>query len=191
MPLMNAPLTSMLTQLNSNNNDDTLYADDSDSSTANENDKNCHDDNLITHTFVTNPTDFTNNLRRIAIDNNLTHAALNMILELINPAYPFLLRTARNLLRTPRKLEMISFDNGEMYYYGIQKCLLRKLQNSGLNDEILTINLIINIDGLPVFKSSRTNLWPILGRTDDIVDTRPFMIACFCGEGKPINIEKY
>lgn len=55
--------------------------------------------------------------------------------------------TARNLLCIPRKLETISFDNGEMYYYGIQKCLLSKSQNGGLNDEILTINLIINIDG--------------------------------------------
>jgi len=30
----------------------------------------------------------------------------------------------------------------------------------GLNGEILTINLIINIDGLPLFKS-RTDLWSI------------------------------
>lgn len=86
-----------------------------------------------------------------------------MILKLINPAYPFLPRTARNLLRTPKKLEIISFDNGEMHYYGIQKCLMCKLQNGELNDEISTINLIINIDGLPVFKSSRTDLWSILG----------------------------
>lgn len=77
-----------------------------------------------------------------------------------------------------------------MYYYGIQKCLTRKLQNGGMNGEISTINLIINIDGFPVFKSSRTDLWPILG-SDDIVDSRPFIIACFCGEGKPINLEKY
>lgn len=93
---------------------------------------------------------------------------------------------------TPRKLETISLDNGEMYYYGIQKCLTPKLQSSGFNGEIsTTINLIINIDGLPVFKSSRTDLWPILDRSDNLVDLRPFMIACFCGEGKPINLEKY
>jgi len=88
-------------------------------------------------------------------------------------------------------LETISFDNGEMYYYGIQKCLTRKLQNGGLRGEISIINLIINIDSLPIFKSSRTNLWPMLARSDDIVDSCPFMIACFCGEGKPINLEKY
>lgn len=183
----------MFAELKSNNmiHDDTytLYTDNNDNSTA-EN-ENYKDNGLVTHTFEINPVNFTNNLRRIAIENNFTHAALNMILELINPAYPFLPRTARNLLHTPRELETISFDNGEMYYHGIQKCLMRKLQNGGLNSEISTINLIINIDGLPVFKSSRTDLWPILGRSDDIVDSRPFMIACFCGEGKPINLEKY
>ncbi|KYN29083.1 hypothetical protein ALC57_01489 [Trachymyrmex cornetzi] len=78
-----------------------------------------------------------------------------------------------------------------MYYFGIEKDLTHKLQNGGLNGEILTIKLIINIDGLPLFKSSRTDMWPILGRSDDTVDSRPFMIACFCGEGKPINLEKY
>ncbi|KYN29084.1 hypothetical protein ALC57_01490 [Trachymyrmex cornetzi] len=78
-----------------------------------------------------------------------------------------------------------------MYYFGIEKGLTHKLQNGGLNGEILTIKLIINIDGLPLFKSSRTDLWPILGRSDDTVDSRPFMIACFCGEGKPTNLEKY
>jgi len=182
----------MLTELNSNNIDEayTLYTDDSDSSTA-EIDENYDDNDLITHTFKINPTNFINNLRRLAIDNNLIHAALNMILKLINPAYPFLPRTARSLLRTPRKLETTSFDNGEMYYHGIQKCLMRKLQNSGINSEISTVNLIINIDGLPVFKSSRIDLWPILGRSDDIVVSRPFMIACFCGEGKPIILETY
>ncbi|KYN30268.1 hypothetical protein ALC57_00273 [Trachymyrmex cornetzi] len=53
-----------------------------------------------------------------------------------------------------------------MYYFGIEKGLTHKLQNGGLNGEILTIKLIINIDGLPLFKSSRTDLWLILGRSD-------------------------
>lgn len=142
-----------LIELNSNNMDDIyiLDTDDSDSSTV-ENNENHNDNGLITHTFQINPANFTNNLCKIAIDNNLTHAALNMILELINPAYQFLSRTAKNLLRTSRKkLETIYFDNGEMYYYGIQKCLMRKLQNGGINGEILTIKLIINIDGLLVY----------------------------------------
>ncbi|KYM97838.1 hypothetical protein ALC62_11463 [Cyphomyrmex costatus] len=166
----------------------TLDTENDDKSTFdNENNNN----GLTTYTFAINPANFTNNLRKLAIDNNLTHAALNKILELIHPAYPFLPCTARNLLRTPRKLETISFDNGEMYYFGVEKCLTHKLQSGQLNKEILTINLIINIDGLPLFKSSRTELWPILGRSDDLVDSRPFMIACFCGEGKPVNLEKY
>lgn len=83
----------MFTEVNSNNMDNntyTLYIDDNDSFTA-ENNENYNNNGLITHTFLISPTNFTNNLRRLAIDNNLTHAALNMILELINPAYPFLL----------------------------------------------------------------------------------------------------
>jgi len=76
-----------------------------------------------------------------------------------------------------------------MCYYGIQRSLIHKLQNR-LNNKISTINLIINVDGLPIFKSSRINLWPILGRSD-ILDSHPFMIVCFCVEEKPVNLEKY
>lgn len=113
------------------------------------------------------------------------------ILNLINPAYPFLPSTAKILLHTPRKVETIPCDNGKMCYFGVKHCLIRKLRNGGLKQNIPIVKLIINIDGLPIFKSSSTNLWPILGRSDDLVDDRPFMIACFCGEGKPSNFDHY
>lgn len=149
------------------------------------------DKNIVMHTFSVNPNTFTNDLRRLANVHNFTHAALDEILKLISPAYTFLPSTAKTLLHTPRKVETIPFDNGDMCYFGVEYCLIRKLQNGGLKQNISTIKLIINIDGLPIFKSSSTNLWPILGRSDDLVDDRVFMIACFCGEGKPSNLDHY
>jgi len=57
----------MLTELNSNNIDESyaLYTDDSDSSTA-EIDENYDDNGLITYTFEINPINFINNLRKLA-----------------------------------------------------------------------------------------------------------------------------
>ena len=53
-----------------------------------------------------------------------------------------------------------------------------------------TIFLKININGLPLFKSSKTQFWPIFC---DIayLDTAPFIVGLFCGESKPTDIFAY
>lgn len=45
------------------------------------------------------------------------------------------------------------------------------------------INMHVNIDGLPLFKSSQMSLWPILIRFENYF--RPLPVAVFCGYGKP------
>jgi hypothetical protein len=45
------------------------------------------------------------------------------------------------------------------------------------------VDIKLNIDGLPLFKSSRLNLWPILMIVNNVL--RPLPIAVFCGIGKP------
>lgn len=46
----------------------------------------------------------------------------------------------------------------------------------------------INIDGLPLFKSSKTQLWPILAKFHN---SEPFLVSLFCGTGKPEPVEDY
>jgi len=70
-------------------------------------DESRKDKDIIMHTFSVNPKTFTNDLRRLANVHNLTHAALDEILNLINPAYKFLPSIAKILLHTPRKVETL------------------------------------------------------------------------------------
>ena len=49
----------------------------------------------------------------------------------------------------------------------------------------------MNFDGLPLFKSSSTQFWPILARVCDPVETDPFMIGLYCGQKKPANLDEY
>lgn len=49
--------------------------------------------------------------------------------------------------------------------------------------------LQINIDGLPLFKSSSTEFYPILGLCSNLNNQSPFATACFCGTGKPLPVE--
>ena len=50
------------------------------------------------------------------------------------------------------------------------------------------IDLIINVDGLPIFKSTGAQLWPILSH---FAGKQPFTIALFYGTSKPSNPQEF
>lgn len=49
----------------------------------------------------------------------------------------------------------------------------------------MCLKLQINVDGLPLFRSSSTQFWPILGFVQNLPNHKPFVIALFAGNGKP------
>jgi len=57
----------------------------------------------------------------------------------------------------------------------------------------VTLQININIDGLPLLKSSKSQLWPILGK---VVGTQnqfiePFLIGAFHGNNKPSSVAQF
>lgn len=53
------------------------------------------------------------------------------------------------------------------------------------------LDLQINIDGLPLFKSTRRQFWPILGRFINIDQKEPFIVCIFSGTSKPNDLDDY
>ena len=70
--------------------------------------------------------------------------------------------------------------------FGFEKYYFNFLSNPANNCDIL--ELIINTDGLPLFKSASTQLWPILAKVNL---GKPSVVALFCGKSKPDSIEEY
>lgn len=100
-------------------------------------------------------------LQEWTIKNNITHVALNQLLCRIKPKYPELPTDARTLLGTPRKINLDIVPPGHYYHFGLSKCietLLSRYPSQNLN----CIEVNINIDGLPLFKSSSRQVYPIL-----------------------------
>jgi hypothetical protein len=80
-------------------------------------------------------------------------------------------------------LAIKQIDGGEYHHHGIKNALLRKkMQNLSSLD---TIKIDIGIDGIPLFRSSNTTMWPILGRITNTTYKKPFVIGAFVGHGKP------
>ena len=82
-------------------------------------------------------------------------------------------KDSRTLLKIDQKAASTTLFNGKYTYFGVRK--LKRLWQQ-------TINLMVNIDGLPLFKSSSLQLWPVLIRFSSF---KPVPVALYCGYKKP------
>lgn len=116
-------------------------------------------------------------IKNWALDFNISHAALNSLLEILNMRIDNVLpKDARTLLDTNRENLHISISApGRYWHNGLIKCLKKIYDNvSCLPNEI---SLYINVDGLPVFNSSRYQFWPILCTISEITNLAPFVVG--------------
>lgn len=99
-------------------------------------------------------------IRLWAIKHNITRNALCELLKiLISFGLTWLPADARTLLRTPKTVEIKSRANGKVWYSGIKRNLHQLLRNV---NQSISLELNINVDGVPLFKGSRHEFWPIL-----------------------------
>lgn len=139
--------------------------------------------------------EFKQKLRLWALKNEVTHRCINDIITLIKSKYPFLKDDARTLLQTPRHISNVGkLFNGEIVYFGIKSNLIAKLKNQNnihLVDKQLRLH--VNIDGIPIYNSSAIEFWPILVHCKNFNNNteKPFVVAIFCGVGKPTPLADY
>lgn len=115
-----------------------------------------------------------------------THAALNTLLGILRTHGHILPKDSRTLLATPTGFEIKNVCGGQYTYYGLEPGILHYLSlKPSFTD---SIDLIINIDGLPIFKSSKTHFWPILAKFDD---SEPFLVSLYYGNNKPDPVQDY
>lgn len=123
--------------------------------------------------FVNDP-DSTNNSSIITRDENtlenqlvdwinehrISKRAVNDLLSVLNAVGgQSLPKDYRTLLKTDTNIEIVSNAGGDYWYNGMKKCLTQIFSNLDRN---LTIRLNFNIDGLPLYKSSKHTFYPIL-----------------------------
>lgn len=81
---------------------------------------------------------------------------------------------------------------GSFYYFGILNSLGKTFENLSFKfPDRHVFKLQLNIDGLPLFRSSSLQFWPVLGILQDCVIKRPVLIALFCGVSKPTSLSDY
>lgn len=98
-----------------------------------------------------------NKLKCWATDHSIAHTAIRDILKTLNEEIPNLDLPidGRTLMETDRniKKQLLPLSGGLYWNYGVEKALLNALTHQNINAN-MTIQLKINIDSLPLFKSS-------------------------------------
>jgi hypothetical protein len=130
---------------------------------------------------------------------NISHAALSALLLLLRFYFPYLPKDARTVMKTPRSCAVRTVGSGTYFHFAIWPTLsrLKPLLNfftsnfNACSRKVTNILLQINIDGLPIFKSSSVQFWPILGKVSQPINSEPFLIGIFHGNQKPSNLDEY
>ncbi|CAG9812980.1 unnamed protein product [Phaedon cochleariae] len=134
--------------------------------------------------------DFKTNLISWAIQYHIEHAALNSLLKLVKNAKidpSNIPSDSRTLLKTPRQIEYHSVAPGTYSHIGLYKAIEYLLRGRTPPEKI---DILVNIDGLPLSKSSGSQIWPILCS----IHNMPFgvaLIGVYHGYKKPANSNEF
>ena len=126
-----------------------------------------------------------------AVQNCITHNALRDLLCLLHKLHPNLPKDPRTLFSLSYEFTIDNTAGGQYYHFGIASTLSHQFQLKLYSK----INLQLNIDGLPLFKSSDKQLWPILALTEENhkfeMHIQPFVIGVYAGDRKPCSAVDY
>lgn len=123
-------------------------------------------------------------LKQWATKNRETHRSVNELLSILIKQGHSLPMDARTLLSTPQDKTSVGKCGGQYKYYGLEKGIHQFLSQTASN----AVHLSVNIDGIPLFKSSGIQFWPILAKFSHF---DPFIVAIFCGQKKPSPLEEF
>lgn len=150
-------------------------------------------------------------LRKWVIDHNVSRRSVNSLLRILRGfGLNWLSTDSRTLCKSPRTTNIYTMVDGQYWYDGVEANIRRSFSNITSN---LTLDLNVNVDGVPLMKSSSAQFWPILSNVHselrnnntcytctfhqmkiyfaDFPDIEPFVIAIWCGKKKPSDVNAF
>jgi len=121
---------------------------------------------------------------------NVSQVAVTDLLSILHPYHPDLPQAAKTLLCTKRKVEVKMVSGGEYYYFGLSYWLKSVLESGMYECAVEQLTIHVNIDGIPLFRSSLACLWPILCSVEELEGT-VFPVAIYCSNQKPKFVDDY
>ena len=115
-----------------------------------------------------------------------TIAAFAQLLRDIGHDVP---KDARTIMKTKVHNRTNQLNSNNFVHLGLTEGLKKKIVAG--DKKLAELILQFNIDGLPLWRSSRTQFWPIICRIINAEDGSEFMVSLHCGEGKPTSLKAF
>nr|CAK26780.1 TPA: transposase domain-containing protein [Ciona intestinalis] len=134
-----------------------------------------------------------NNLINWVNAHQIKHNAVDELLKILKQnGHPDLCSTSRTLMSTPRSITITVKSAMEYYYFNILHqivSIVHMYSTAKETNNLDVLDLSINIDGLPVFSSTKSSFWPVLACITNITPQIVFPVAICYGASKPSNLD--
>lgn len=127
-----------------------------------------------------------------AANRNVSHSALSELLGILLELGLDLPKDPRTLLSTVKECDVKKMGQGSYYHFGLTSAIISELKitsESELTTDTLTVR--VNVDGLPLSRSSNMQLWPILGQIVELPKANVFIIGVYAGPCKPESVNDF
>jgi hypothetical protein len=125
-----------------------------------------------------------------ATKHDCRKAGVDSLLAILRRKGLDLPKDQRTLLDTPRTVQTEDKCGGSYTYFGLETAITKVLNSA--NEEhvkdLVKIELLVNVDGVPIFKSSGTQFWPVLCCFNNF---NPFLVALYYGDSKPNSVNDF
>jgi hypothetical protein len=131
-------------------------------------------------------------VRDHCIRDDFTHKQIRNFLNFLRDTehHNFLPKSVATLFKLKNvKMNLSKVPPGEYIHFSLRESI--NVKDYPFLNSVPTIRIDICIDGVPLVKSSKLVLWPILGNFCDNSTLHPFLIGCYVGYGGPNSINDY
>ncbi|XP_075534449.1 uncharacterized protein LOC142568328 isoform X1 [Dermacentor variabilis] len=145
-------------------------------------------DNALSQGDQPNTVSFKEKLQVWCIERDVPHVTITHLLQVMHSHACFsgLPKSARALLSTPRLAYGVKpMGSGQYCHFGLTEGLQEALKNVLPVPDPLILH--VNVDGLPLTKSTRDQFWPILCRAANCESSKPFPIGIYYGQSKALQ----
>jgi hypothetical protein len=127
----------------------------------------------------------------LSFEHCVSREALKALLTVLRGFDLEVPKDPRTLVKTPRKYKILHVAGGKYHHFGLVESVCNCIKQLPVDFIAPSeLSLFVNVDGLPLFKSSGMQLWPIMGKLDGF-PTGPFLIGLWAGSKKPTDADAF
>jgi len=137
-------------------------------------------------TDIDKEANLTEDLQTWVTESGVKRTQVDKLLRILKPIHQELPLTAETLMKTKRTVQCSSVSGGDYIYLGFCDTLRELVAG---DTTVTELELAFNIDGVPLFSSSKYSLWPVLCYVLNLKPRKVFVVSIYGGYSKPCDLQ--